>query len=425
MRAPYEATCVAYGRRAAFAPEETRVDTGGDGWIVGRGPIGPQPISAAFGDLLDIAAVVYRCERQLPRRSAGNANVRYELVLPVSAPGLWRRKPSGILEELLGFLGMATWNLRFVQRPSRTRRYSAPSPLQHRVTRIALLSGGLDSLCGTGAGLVSASDTQFCSFYTRQQKLQAQLAGQLGFPPPTQWRLQGSGGPGRSFYYRSFLFLALAAATAETFGAREIVQFENGILASAVPPVPSLAVTRHAHPRLHSLFAQLLASLLNQQWQVTNPLWQMTKRQAVAEMRSNLGPKTSDVLAAMTRSCWNLSAPHVFGVRNFSGQTKHANQQCGVCVPCIIRRTALPTERFAFDLTQDAVRNHPKLGAHFFEYVEFVSAIRAASTPAQLRASLPAEALDLIDGGWTNLESLDNLLHEFAAEFVATFGLRV
>jgi hypothetical protein len=178
MRAPYEAICTAYGRRAVFGADETSVDTGVEGWIVTGGPIGPQPISRALSDLLDIAAVVHRCERQLTRHSAGNAYVRYQLVIPVSDPDLWRGKPGGILEELLGFLGMATWNLRFVQRPSRKRQYSAPAPLQHRVTRIALLSGGLDSLCGAGAGFVSSSDTQFCSFYTRQQKLQAQIAWQ-------------------------------------------------------------------------------------------------------------------------------------------------------------------------------------------------------------------------------------------------------
>jgi hypothetical protein len=255
--------------------------------------------------------------------------------------------------------------------------------------------------------------------------LQAHLAAELDFPPPTQWRLQGGAGRGRSFYYRSFLFLALAAATAQTFNAREIVQSENGILASAIPPVPSLAVTRHAHPRLHNLFERLLALLLGERWFVTNPLWQLTKREAVAAMRRNLGAARANTLAASTQSCWNLSAPHVFGVRRFGGRTKRANQQCGVCVPCIIRRTALPGEPFAFDLTDDAVRNHRKLGAHFLEYVEFVSVIRAARTAAELRTRLPAEALDLIDGGWTDLESLYRLLRRFAAEFVATFELKV
>jgi len=183
-------------------------------------------------------------------------------------------------------------------------------------------------------------------------------------------------------------------------------------------------MTRHAHPRLHALFEQLLNALSGEKWWITNPLWQMTKRQAVAAMRHQMGHQKANAIIALTQSCWNLSSPQVFGIRKFDRQIKYANQQCGVCVPCIVRRTALPRERFAFDLNRDAVRNHQKLGAHFLEYAEFLSAVRAAPTPAELRRNLPAEALDLIDNDWTDLKSLHVLLHRFAAEFFATFPLR-
>jgi 7-cyano-7-deazaguanine synthase in queuosine biosynthesis len=337
---------------------------------------------------------------------------------------MWKGMPQELLEELLGFLGMAEWSIQFARRPRRARQYFQAEPADRSVSRIALLSGGLDSTSGAGAGLISANNTHFCSFYSRQASLQAEIAGALGYPVPTQWRLQGSTGSGRSFFYRSFLFLALGAATAETFGTRQIVQFENGILASAIPPVPSLAMTKHAHPRLHRLLAQLLKSLTGDEWQVTNPLWQLTKRQAVEAMRRELGPKKAGSLASMTQSCWNRWAPHVFGIRTFNRQTKHPNEECGVCVPCIIRRTALPREEFAFDLNQPAVRNHAKLGAHLLEYAEFVLAIRAASDQAELRRVLPAEGLDLVDDGWTDLKSLEALFRRFAEEFVETFRLR-
>jgi hypothetical protein len=67
------------------------------------------------------------------------------------------------------------------------------------------------------------------------------------------------------------------------------------------------------------------------------------------------------------------------------------------------------------------VRNDPKLGAHFLEYVEFLSAIRATKTTADLRTVLPAEALDLIDNGWIGLEPLERLFRKFADEFFDTF----
>lgn len=423
-RRPHEAVCTGFGRREVFGPQSTTVPVGGSGWVAATTAAGPHPVPEAIGDLLDIAAVIYRSERQLPRRRASNPNVRYELAMPVSDPNVWKGKPQALLEEILGFLGMAEWKVQFVRRPRRARQYFRSEPVKRPVSRVALWSGGLDSTSGIGAGLVSASDTQLCSFYTRQESLQSKLAEELEFPAPTQWRMGGAAGRGRSFFYRSFLFLALGAATAETFGAREIVQFENGILASAIPPVPSLAMTKHAHPRLHRLLEQLLKSMTAREWRIVNPLSQMTKRQAVEAMRRERGPRKATELAAETQSCWNLSTPHAFGVKKFRGRTKHPNDQCGVCVPCIVRRTALPREDFVFDLNEPPVREHAKLGAHFLDYAELVLAIRAASGQAGLRHVLPAEALELIDDGFTDLKSLDILLRKFADEFVETFALK-
>jgi 7-cyano-7-deazaguanine synthase in queuosine biosynthesis len=420
-RGPNQAVCKAHGRIAAFGDQLTSVELGGPGWLVTDGPIGPRPISVPAADLLDLATVVYRIERQLQKRSASNPNVKYELTIPLRDPQSWRERPSRLLEELLGFLGNTVWEVNVVSRPRQATGFSKIKPSDQPVRRVALLSGGLDSACGAGAGLVSVHDTQLCSFYTRQKALQADIAADLDFPRPTQWRQQGSTGPGRSFYYRSFLFLALAAATAETWGAREVVQFENGILASAIPPVPSLAMTRHAHPKLHQLFVKLVDCVLTGRWCVVNPLWQMTKREAVHALEKEIGNKRAAQITSATQSCWNLSAPHVFGVRTLGPDTKHANEQCGVCIPCIIRRTALPREHFAFDLRRNGVRNHAKLGAHFLEYVELLSAVRAARTTAEFRTVLPAEALDLIDDGWVDLNSLERLFRQFAKEFFDTF----
>jgi 7-cyano-7-deazaguanine synthase in queuosine biosynthesis len=418
---PIRATCEAHGRLAAFGTQWTEVELGGPGWLRTDGPIGPHPISVPAADLLDVATVVYRIERQLQRRSLSNPNVKYNLTIPLRDPLLWRNRPKRLLEELLGFLGNTVWEINVVSRPRQATGSLKIESANQTVRRVALLSGGLDSACGAGAGLVSARDTQLCSFYSRQKTLQADIAADLGFPSPTQWHQQGISGPGRSFYYRSFLFLTLGAATAETWAAHEVVQFENGILASAIPPVPSLAMTRHAHPKLHQLFVKLLDCVLRGSWRVVNPLWLMTKREAVRALEKEIGNKRAAQITAATQSCWNLAAPHVFGVRTLGAETKHANEQCGVCIPCIIRRTALPEEHFAFDLRRNGVRKHPKLGAHFLEYVELLSAVRAAGTTAEFRTVLPAEALDLIDDGWIELKSLERLFRQFAKEFFATF----
>ena len=421
-RGSNKAICEAFGRVAAFGEQRAEIELGAPGWMGTDGPLGPHPISDAAADLLDMATVIYRIERQLQRRGPSNPNVRYELSIPLRDPKSWAGKPRKLLEDLLGFLGNAVWEVEPLQRARSATGFSGTAHRNGSVDRVALLSGGLDSACGAGAGFVSPKDTRLCSFYTTRPKhLQRDIAAQLGFAEPTQWHQRGTAGPGRSFYYRSFLFLALAAATAESWGAREIVQFENGVLASAVPPVPSLSMTRHAHPELHSLFCELVNSILRGKWKVVNPLWQMTKREAVEALRQKIGAEPAKKIVAVTQSCWNLSAPHVFGVRKLGSATKHANEQCGVCIPCIVRRTAIPRETFAFDLRQDNVRNHRKLGAHFLEYLELLSAVRDSKTSAEFRMKLPAEALDLIDEGWTDLRSLERLFRTFGEEFFDTF----
>jgi Queuosine biosynthesis protein QueC len=418
-----KATCTAYGRVASFGVQSVRIGIGGRGWLATKGTVGPRPPSDGAADLLDIAVAVYRSERQLPRRGPTNPNVKYKLTMPVRHPDLWSGRSVELLQDVLGFLGKTEWEVKFTKRPSGAEGFQWATGAERKVSRVALLSGGLDSASGVGAGMVDASNTQLCSYYTRQGSLQRVLAADFGFPPPTQWWQRSVAGSGRSFYYRSFLFLSIAAATANSWGAREIVQFENGVLASAIPPVPSLAMTRHAHPKLHRLFSELLGRVLKGNWRVVNPLWQMTKRQAVQAMVRQIGAERASKVTSATQSCWNLSAPHAFGVRSVGQFIKHANEQCGVCVPCIVRRTAMPDEHFAFDLRHALIRKHRTLSAHFLEYLELLSSVRAAATASELRIILPGEALDLMDGAYTDLKSLERLLRAFAAEFFQSFQL--
>src|SRR5208337_2342635 len=83
MRGAYEAICTAHGRVAAFGRQSTNVDTSTSPLFTVDGPIGPHRVSPIAADLLDIASVIYRCERQLPKRAPSNPNVKFELTMPV------------------------------------------------------------------------------------------------------------------------------------------------------------------------------------------------------------------------------------------------------------------------------------------------------------------------------------------------------
>src|SRR5689334_25197859 len=109
---PSQATCTAYGRVASFGEQTVHIELDGRHWLIAKGTIGPHPPSRAVADLLDIAVVVYKSERLLPRRGSTNPNVRYKLTMPVRDPDLWRGRPGELLQDLLGFLGKAEWVVR-------------------------------------------------------------------------------------------------------------------------------------------------------------------------------------------------------------------------------------------------------------------------------------------------------------------------
>jgi hypothetical protein len=143
---------------------------------------------------------------------------------------------------------------------------------------------------------------------------------------------------GGQFQYRSFLFLSLAGAVADSFGATRIYQFENGPLAAALPPSPMYRMTRHAHPRLHAAAGSLFRRLFGRPFSVENPFLPLTKREAVELLAKNCNTTRSlrDILAK-TETCWNLNARSVLG-----GLEKAPGVACGSCIPCLVRRTAIP-----------------------------------------------------------------------------------
>src|SRR5262249_1832378 len=183
----------------------------------------------------------------------------------------------------------------------------------------------------------------------------------LEFSAPVQWRLAWTGSPGRghSYLYRSFLFLALAGATAGSWKSRRILQFENGVLATAIPPAPSFGMTRHAHPDLQRRFSELLSQVLEDGYEIDNPFLLSTKRESLAvAARAARGLDLGNIVGK-TESCWYFSS------NRMPGRKKRPGRPCGICIPCVVRRTALPEERCELDLREDRVRNGELSGRVF------------------------------------------------------------
>lgn len=271
-----------------------------------------------------------------------------------------------------------------------------------------------------------AAETILVSCYHHQRSSQQALAADLGFNPPTSMRLTWNGqGAGVSFYYRSCLFLALAAVVAHSWGTQVIYQFENGVLATAMPPTPNWRMTRHAHPLTQHHSEQLFHELLGGDWEIRNPFLSSTKLEVVQRMKEAISPKKATGLAQRTETCWYYRQARVFGVE------KKPNQPCGVCVPCLVRRTALPKEKTYFDiLDDDSIRNDDKLGAAVRDYTIFVKRVlQTKNRPREFYRLLPGNWREFLYGSHESsspltLDQLHKLFLNFAKEFKRVFRLR-
>jgi hypothetical protein len=266
------------------------------------------------------------------------------------------------------------------------------------------------------------------SYYTRNLEKQQQLANALGFAAPLQvqgmWQNPLGSRAGGQFWYRSLLFVSIAAIVADAVGAKEILQFENGPLAWAVPPQPIYRMTRHAHPEFHRSVSNIVSDVLGRAITVSNPFLTATKREAVLHLR-RAAKSSSDFrrIVALTETCWSLLSPRIHG-----SVEKSVGQPCGACIPCIVRRTALQADDVpsAADLTSPRGRHsrNPIVRLHVSAYRAFSARLSMPSYSwPEFLAGVPA----ITGRAWVmnsaNVSAPDGLAlyQRFAREFLETY----
>ncbi len=408
--------CQIHGRREAYGSYVEEFVLGRDVEPAVTGRLGPEGLSPEAADLADVGVAVYHLERLVRGRQRTNRPRRFDISLPVRRPEVWTPLARAALAEALGILGGAEWRITFRKAAAATPDHDCdPSST---VDRVVLFSGGLDSACGAAVEQHSPTRTRFMSFYTRQKRQQCKVADLLGIDELIQWHMRRHVAPGRgkSFRYRSFMFVCLALATASSYGARTVVQYENGVLASAIPPAPGWFMTRHAHPQFHAYMCTIASAVLGDAWSIENPFALQTKGQCVQLARKHLGDQTLDRVTAATETCWFLWSNRTPGGR------KRPGLPCGVCISCIVRLTALPHETCKWSLDADAVRNHDIRGRAFRAYHGFLNElIMAGASAGQFYNAIPAAARELVIRGDVRLDNLRSLFGVFAEEFALAF----
>ncbi|MEH6489070.1 Qat anti-phage system QueC-like protein QatC [Hyphomonas oceanitis] len=302
------------------------------------------PIPVEAFDFLTIALSVTAADEFVSRDDGAYGFVRsISLSIALAKPAVWKTQTHA-LESILRFLTGDDWSLSFTANgltpPTKSEKKRLVRMIDlSNIEQVCLFSGGLDSLIGAVNQLKARpNETLLVSrASTGDQKFQNHLLGRLGSPSHlsindrpikpngVNWDKEGST---RS---RSILFLALAACCASAVSLHRsglttpILIPENGLIALNPPLTPrrrgSLS-TRTAHPHyLQSL--QKIFDDVGLGVSIRNPYEFMTKGEMIKDCADQ---KLIHNLAPNTISC---------------GKWKRRNQQCGKCVPCLIRRASM------------------------------------------------------------------------------------
>ncbi|RBO53037.1 hypothetical protein DSD19_11275 [Rhodovulum sp. BSW8] len=310
--------------------------------------LGLQPSEKGI-DLVVLAALVNAGDTRVSRKlNAQDGWTReIDLYVPVSAVAAWTES-TGSIESMLRFLSGDRWRVFFHDRTKRTRTLAvAPKRLAiDGLTKVSLLSGGLDSLIGAVDLLSGSERPLFVSHYWDSETAKAQayildrLENRFGKEAFKSLRVRlgfdkhhlTTGETENTQRGRSFLFYSLATLAASAIDGRTTVDIpENGLIALNVPLDPlrfGALSTRTAHPHFIASMQRLIDAL-TLDVELNNPYRHMTK----GEMVANCADKSFlEKIVANSMSC---SSPAKARYKKLSPR------HCGYCVPCLIRRASL------------------------------------------------------------------------------------
>ncbi len=298
-------------------------------------------IPAQVMDFLSIALAVTAADTFVQRESSEDGWTRqFSLRLPLHEPSRWIALKKE-LESALHFLSGDIWDFEFC-----TGGYASPEPYsQHsrfhliklkELDCVCLFSGGLDSAIGAIDLLTMGRAPLLVSHaYKGDKSRQDQIAERLN---GRYSRFEINADPHHyqgvtdiTMRTRSLNFLAFAAVGAcaiqEVSQQKKVDIFvpENGFISLNAPLTPrriGTLSTRTTHPYFIASIQQLFDAV-GIPCQIINPYQFKTKGQ-MAYQCLNKPLLTEIVESTVSCSHW-----------------KRTNQQCGVCVPCIIRRASL------------------------------------------------------------------------------------
>ena len=298
-------------------------------------------ISSTEFDFMTIALAVTAADTFVQRKTSADGWTRdIKLQVSLHQPTIWQSQKE-TLEKALHFLSGDLWNLEI-----KAGGYAPPNPYtrrqRYRLIRlrerncISLFSGGLDSAIGAINFIEDGHIPLLVSHAykgdkSHQDNITRKLLGRFSHFSVNANPLAANGKTDITMRTRSLNFLAFGAVGAYALSRAnnlDGVQFfvpENGFI-SLNPPLTARRIgslsTRTTHPYFFSLM-QSVFDAVGIKVTIVNPYQFKTKGEMLREC------KNQNILKEIVSSTVSCS------------KWKRKRQQCGKCVPCIIRRAAL------------------------------------------------------------------------------------
>jgi hypothetical protein len=287
-------------------------------------------------DLVRLATAAFLADLRTRRPVTFSRSI--DIAVQLTDPTPWTEDVLGEVADLLELVSGDSWTVTALKEDG--ARLVPPDDFEVRgVSRVALLSGGLDSFAGAAISS-EVGEVAYLGHADNSMVRGAQNRVAEGFEADgrpldyTQvYHRLGSGKREKSTRTRALLFMALAVGLASARHA-EIVEIpENGFVSLNPPLGPERGgalSTRSTHPmtlaRLNSVLTQVGIRV-----RVENPYLWLTKGELVNRAAPHLPSFVG--LTAMTLSCAKLDGARIRG--------GNANRNCGLCYACIVRRGAM------------------------------------------------------------------------------------
>ncbi len=351
------------------------------------------PTNNLVADFSNIAIAVYSIDQICNRTKSGyHGWSRYlNLYIPVYNPGNWGLVKNE-LENILSFLSGDKWVLNF-----RDCAEAFPNFLssEFKPQKVCLFSGGMDSFIGISDLIKQNESLATVSHYkggnSGELTLQKKITNLLRENNLTKnilsynFYVQGKKNEiltgEKTQRARSILFLSLALLVSNSSSdTTSIIIPENGLISLNLPLTPARGgshSTKTTHPKFISALNEIFRKVgINNK--IENPYKFLTKGEMLKKVRLD-NFVINNILE--TISC---SKPGYYKQWKKNRNTnEEIKDQCGHCVPCIIRRASLHTNNLdqASDYVKDVINSFEK----FDDFNAFKIAINKYSNKERIK----------------------------------------